>query len=354
VQHYETEQRNSLRDTLGRGASGTCPLNASAATAYSTYGVESKNYEKSKQLDALRKGAIAEVEASKVRLKKKEEELATYTEKRKTLFEGLPQMGRAEAALEIFLQLKKIQRQKYFGGAMVGNDVEKLLRALDDLWAALRKVALDMDHEHAIASALEGAIAGKKRVSFVCLRVPGEKSKAVEKLIARVQPIWENFEVLHHLCRKVKLLTPQEVDTLCKAAVDGVDLYRKEYPKTHVELKLHIIEAHVPKFVRKWRCAGPFFEDAVEHYHAWDNQLNRRFCCLHGTNKAESKHMALAIMRRPDVQAAIVANHEKRKRPKSASTTEKEPEKRKRHKSASTTEKEPGKRKRSESAPRQS
>jgi hypothetical protein len=228
-------------------------------------------------------------------------------------------MGRAEAALESFLQLKKIQRQKYFGGAMVGNDVEKLLRALDDLWAALRKVALDMDdtdHEHAIASALEGAVAGKKRVVFVCLRVPGEKSPAVEQLIASVKPIWTNFEVLHHLCRKNKLLTHEEVETLCKAAVDGVDLYRAAYPTTHVELKLHIIEAHVPKFVRKWRCAGPFFEDPVEHYHALDNQLNRRFCCLHGTNKAESKHLALAIMRRPEIQAAIVAQQQKRQRTK--------------------------------------
>jgi hypothetical protein len=286
-------------------------------TAYSTYGVESKDYERSKQLDALRKEAVAEVKSSDARLKRKEGELATYTEKRKTLFEGMPQMGRAEAALEFFLQLKKIQRQKYFGGAMVGNDVEKLLRALDALWAALRKVALDMDHEHAIASALEGAVAGKKRVVFVCLlRVPGEKSKTVERLIARVQPIWENFETLHHLCRKNKLLTPEEVEALCKAAVDGVNLYRKAYPKTHVELKLHIIEAHVPKFVRKWRCAGPFFEDPVEHYHAWDNQLNRRFCCLHGTNKAESKHRALAIMRRPDVQAAIIAQQQKRQRTK--------------------------------------
>jgi hypothetical protein len=320
--HYDGQQRKSLLDTLGRGGGGACPLNASAATANSTYGVKPKDYERSKQLDALRKGAIAELEASKARLKKKEEELATFVEKRKTLFEGVPQMGRAEAALESFLQLKMIQRQKYFGGAMVGNDVTKMLRALDALWAALRKVALDMDHEHAIASALEGAVAGKKKAVFVCLRVPGEKSKAVELLIAKVQPIWENFETLHHLCRKNKLLTDVEVERLCTCAVDGVDLYRKEYSKTHVELKLHIIEAHVPKFVRKWRCAGPFFEDPVEHYHAWDNQLNRRFCCLHGTNKAESKHLALAIMRRHDVQAAIVAQNLKRQRPKSTATTD--------------------------------
>jgi hypothetical protein len=225
-------------------------------------------------------------------------------------------------ALEWFLQWKMIQRQKYFGGAMVGNDVEKLLRSLDTvegemgLWDFLRKEAMDMDHEEAIREKLSACVHGSCSVSFnSCdLRVAGVNSAMVEKLISKIKPTWAQYEVLHHECRKNRLLTDAEVDTLCAAAVGVVKSFREAYPLTNVEPKLHIIEAYVPAFVKKWRCAGPFFEDAVEHYHATDNELNRRFCCLHGEAKAQSKHNALEIMRRTDIQQLLGEFHKSRKR----------------------------------------
>ena len=46
-----------------------------------------------------------------------------------------------------------------------------------------------------------------------------------------------------------------------------------------------------------------FLEDGVEHFHALDNRLARRFACLRGKRKARSKHDALTILQRPDLSA---------------------------------------------------
>jgi hypothetical protein len=212
-------------------------------------------------------------------------------------------IGRGEAAMESFLQANGVQRQAYFGGAFVGNHVEKLLRNLDKLWIILEETAAQMDREAAVFDQLKiGEDSGERqaRGCRVC-RNDKEYSKAMAEIKDRVSPYWAHFEVFHHECRKTRLLSAAEVDRLCSAATGLVKGAREAYPKTHVELKLHVIEGHVEKFVRKWRSSGLFLEDAVEHYHALDNSFNRRFSCLHGVRKAQSKHNALAIIRRPDI-----------------------------------------------------
>jgi hypothetical protein len=221
----------------------------------------------------------------------------------------MPAIGRAEKALEAFLQLISVQRQAYFGGAFVGNHVEKLLRNLEGLWAALRAVASEMDRELAIIDSFaiidpsSMSALGVASAVLTCWRCKskGEASKAVEAIIARVSPFWNHFALFHHECRKTRLLSPTEITSLCDAATGLVNSSRSAYPATHVELKLHVIEAHVPPFVKKWKSAGLFLEDGVEHFHAVDNRMTRRFSCLHGERKAESKHKALAILRRPEL-----------------------------------------------------
>jgi hypothetical protein len=80
-------------------------------------------------------------------------------------------------------------RQKYFGGAMVRNNDEKLLRALDVLWEAPRVVALDMDHKQAIADTLARAFDGPGSNDVGKLRVPGATSATAKSLTARVKAI---------------------------------------------------------------------------------------------------------------------------------------------------------------------
>lgn len=187
--------------------------------------------------------------------------------------------GLVEKALEKFLQRIGVQRQAYYSGAFVGNHVHILLNNLDGLWDAMRSAAND-------ATPIEGE------------ETPRAK---VDEIIERVRPFWENFSVLHRECRKNKVLTDAEVETLCKAAAGMVRGARRAFPEKHLELKLHVIESHLVEFVKTWRSAGLFIEDAIESLHNLVNKLNRRFSCLHGKIKSESKLEALAVLRRPAV-----------------------------------------------------
>ena len=106
---------------------------------------------------------------------------------------------------------------------------------------------------------------------------------------------------VNHQCRKCRVLSNEEVGNLCAAAVGTVKGCRSAYPDKHLQLKLHVVESQLITFVRTWRSAGLFVEDAVESLHALINKLNRRFSCMHGKMKTESKRAALAVIRRPDV-----------------------------------------------------
>jgi hypothetical protein len=304
VAHFETEQRRYLEGD-GRVAalpSGKIPvarLDISETRAAVEYGVTSVDYKKAAECGRQKKVTSAEVVVATARATKMQTELESYAEKIAKLNSQLPPIGRAEKALEDFLQTIKVQRQAYFGGAFVGNHVEKLLKSLDLLWLALRKVAHEMDTE---MNAEEDA------------EPTTETTDAVEGIIRRVSPFWTQLEIFHHECRKTRLLSDVEVERLCSAAVSMVDSAREAYPDTHVELKLHLIEAHVPGFVRKWRSAGLFLEDGVEHYHALDNRMTRRFSCLHGERKARSKQSAVELLQRPDIIASSANRTERRRR----------------------------------------
>ena len=284
---------------MASGKIPAAPLHISETRAAEEYGVTSDNYKKAAECGRQRKQTLAEVVVATARATKMQTELESYGEKIAKLNSQLPPIGRAEKALEDFLQTIKVQRQAYFGGAFVGNHVQKLLASLDLLWSTLRNVAGEMD---TAMNAEEGA------------EPTTETTGAVEDIIRRVEPFWTQLEIFHHDCRKTRLLTDVEVERLCSAAVSMVNSAREAYPSTHVELKLHLIEAHVPGFVRKWRSAGLFLEDGVEHYHALDNRMTRRFSCLHGERKARSKQSAVELLQRPDIIAKSADRTERRRR----------------------------------------
>ena len=68
-----------------------------------------------------------------------------------------------------------------------------------------------------------------------------------------------------------------------------------------MQLKVHIIEAHLPAFAKRWHTVGLFAEDACESIHALVNVLNRRFACVHGVSKADCKRKALAVLQDPAI-----------------------------------------------------
>ena len=132
----------------------------------------------------------------------------------------------------------------------------------------------------------------------------GDEVRAeVGALIERVRAVWLAFADLHRLAHASRLLSDDEVEQLCSASGRVSTELRRAYPKVRVQLKIHIVEAHLVSFARRWRTAGFFVEDACESIHALVNRLNRRFACLHGDLKIESKARALEILARKDLQA---------------------------------------------------
>ena len=96
-------------------------------------------------------------------------------------------------------------------------------------------------------------------------------------------------EVVEFIC-KIKPMGEQEIENGCEACVDYVRMFREkmhigiEHPLLqqafHITPKMHILEAHVPDFARKWRTVGFFGEDVVETLHKDYNSLIRRFSSI--------------------------------------------------------------------------
>ena len=143
---------------------------------------------------------------------------------------------------------------------------------------------------------------------------PDLAREEVAALIPRVDPVWRAFADLHRVARECRLHSDAEVEELCGACGRVSATARVAYPDVHIQLKIHLIEAHLVPFVRRWRSAGLFFEDACESIHALVNGLNRRFACLHGDAKAASKAAALEILARQDLQAIGRARRSRRAR----------------------------------------
>lgn len=116
------------------------------------------------------------------------------------------------------------------------------------------------------------------------------------------------------MARACRLPSDAEVETLRAACDEVARQTRAAYPTVHVQLKIHVIESHLKSFVRRWRTVGLFTEDACESIHALVSQLDRRFACLHGVSKSESKAAALEILARKDLQALADARRTRRAR----------------------------------------
>jgi hypothetical protein len=83
----------------------------------------------------------------------------------------------------------------------------------------------------------------------------------------------------------------------------------------HISLKIHLLETHVVPFVRRWRTAGLFGEDAVESIHALINAIHRRYACMRGLiARDKAKHSALAVAQNAGVNEAKRQRTEARKR----------------------------------------
>jgi hypothetical protein len=162
-----------------------------------------------------------------------------------------------------YIRLKEslgIVAQAYFSGAYVGNHIRTLLKKCGKIFRALRKIASD-DEERA-------------------------------KLNAILAPYYKRWTMLYELFKLTKaprMLEPREIEHIAKLAPLYANELRasvktewrreahglKKGKRVHLPLKLHMLEAHVPRFARRWGSVGLFAEDAFESIHALMNKLRR-------------------------------------------------------------------------------
>ena len=207
--------------------------------------------------------------------------------------------GNYEQACEAFLSKVGVQRQAYYSGAFIGRHVHTLLSHADAFFNNLVEIA---------GSSGEAA--------------RGRAALIKEKHL----PLWRVLGRLLVLLRSARILADAEVDEVAVLCETYGRLFRETFRSgasnssdVHISLKIHLIEKHVIDFVRRWRTAGLFCEDAAESIHALCNRIARAYAGIRDPG-ARSKAMAarLALMSDARVSAASRDRKDRRKRAKKA------------------------------------
>ena len=82
-------------------------------------------------------------------------------------------------------------------------------------------------------------------------------------------------------------------------------------------MKIHLIEAHVMPFVKRWRTAGLFCEDAAESVHALCNRIARAYAGIRDSGaRVKAMTARLGLMNDAGVSEAIQERKDRRKRVK--------------------------------------
>ena len=219
----------------------------------------------------------AEAKAAKGELAAVENELA---EALKSLH-GTPRPTRIK--LVATLKNYGVDVTRYFGGSLAGGSACEFLKNCKDIFDEW-------------LNGLDAAFATRMRDVYL--------------------PLLELMNVVNSLIRRAVLLTPDEMDEAEDAIGVFCDLYRVSLPgKLQATPKLHILEAHVVPFMRRWGSVGMFGEDALESMHAKVNRLMLRARQIR--NKVEQQQFLLKLMdasQNPDALAAMAATAAKSKR----------------------------------------
>jgi hypothetical protein len=139
---------------------------------------------------------------------------------------------------------------------------------------------------------------------------------SAERLIEKMQPLFEGFARLLHLTSATRMLPSEEkteVLGLCRS-VPG--LLRAARPNT--QIKTHMIEFELHEFIEYWGTIGILNEEAFESIHAHQNNMLRRFACVRNRNhRDELMQRAFDVMQRTKAKTdAMVAERRRPKRRK--------------------------------------
>ena len=189
-----------------------------------------------------------ELRIKSINKKKAEEELLVVLEQKWYLFQG--QFSRL---LDDVITSLKAKRQRYHGGAFVGNDCVRLLKGRNKIADVLNPQQFE-------------SLNGKRKylVGSEC------QSKLALELLSRLYSLHALYSLARPLCdHEVKQLTLLCHELGCWFPIN--------FPKHRITPKMHVMIYHMPELAQIYRTVGMFSEQAGEAIHTVFNKLNRQY-----------------------------------------------------------------------------
>jgi hypothetical protein len=181
------------------------------------------------------------------RLKKTEEQLLASLEESWT-----SHAGPFIRLLDSTITSLHVKRQRYHGGAFVGNDCIRLLKGANQLAAVLtpRQFTSSDGKQHTIGS--------------------NDQSSRVLGLLTRLRDLHQLYSAARPLCR-------HEVAALQRKAYEYGNWYPVNFPDQTITPKMHVMIYHMPELAQLYHTVGMFSEQAGESIHTVFNKLNRQY-----------------------------------------------------------------------------
>lgn len=175
-----------------------------------------------------------------------------------------------------------VVRQKYFTQTLVGNDVHRMLENSAALAANAKVIFKDVTKRKA--------------------NVAPDIDVKIDSFTDKIGELMASFRTIYAYMSQTTQLSPAEINNfeiLCK----GFGLKWREYFEgCNFPPKLHLLETHAPKQMRKFGCLGDKMEAAVERLHHSVNKAKRIFAAL---PSYRSKHDAI-MQRRDQAELEVV------------------------------------------------
>ena len=179
--------------------------------------------------------------------------------------------GHFSRALDDVITNLKVKRQRYHGGAFVGNDCVRLLKGKNKISAVLKPQQFE-------------SLDGKHKYMIGC----DKQSQLALDLLSRLYSLHQLYSLARPLC-------DHEVQQLTSLCHEFGCWFPVNFPKHRLTPKMHVMIYHMPELAQRYRTVGMFSEHAGEAIHTVFNKLNRQYVYLGSDLKRIESVMARCI-----------------------------------------------------------
>jgi hypothetical protein len=147
-------------------------------------------------------------------------------------------------------------------------------------------------------------------------------------MIDRLKVLMGTLDFICSVMTRQDLQEEEEIDRFQDCALFFGDRYRTLLNKDGTP-KCHLLEAHVPAFLRKHKRLGIFGEDPVEREHRLGNNNDRQFCSVRNDGiRAQAIYKRTIMLQQQQVVDAVAWATEQRARNSSQKTNSRKKAKR--------------------------